>query len=387
MGPFSYFITGCGVGKAIAYYLSRQESTRLVVLGDMNRLHGAKAVKSINSATGKNNCLFTSWNADKEKVLNGFDVVISALPARYNYKLAKQSILMGSHFCDLGGIIAVTEEMQAGLNERAVNLGLSVVPDLGIMPGLGIMITKMSVEKFDSVENAVIYVGGIPQKPRPPMNYQKMFNIDGIEAICFDDAPILRNGKIVYVKPLTERQTFKIPELTKYSPGKDGMVEAFLTAGASVAHHKFNRMGVKNFCEKTVRWPGFCDYVSKLKRSQFREVVDPLISIPVDQENPDILWMRVEVEGKKTGLNLSAVTEFLDFYDPKTNLTAMERSTGFPAALAAMYLADKRVPSGVNTPEKAFTSEQVNDQLSVLKEDFTIKQWFTLGDLHHCYNG
>src|SRR3989344_4138879 len=324
-----YLILGAGVGKAIAYFLSRQKSTDWLVLADMDIDKAKKACAMIN---GPESCIFCiPIRFDAEKLssfcFSKYDVVISALPAKCNYALANKVIDAGVNFCDLGGVVSVTEKMIAELNDKAEKNCVSVIPDCGIMPGLGIMLARIFVEELDKAEDICIYVGGIPQKPKPPLFYQKVFNIDGVESICYDPAPVLRNGQIVLDKPFSRLENFKIKELAGFSPDSRGSVEAFITAGASIAHDTFRELGVNNFCEKTVRWPGFVDFVSTL----------------------------------------------LDLYNESTGLTAMERCTGFPTALVAKYLAKHDARIGVRTPEKAFSVDQLKQICEELKKYLNIK--------------
>ena len=116
-----YLILGAGVGKAIAYLLSRQKSTDWLVLADIDVDKAKKACETIN---GPESCVFcTPIRFDVEKLSSScfskYDVVISALPAKYNYALADKVIEAGVNFCDLGGVVSVTEKMIAELNDKA----------------------------------------------------------------------------------------------------------------------------------------------------------------------------------------------------------------------------------------------------------------------------
>ncbi|OGN10119.1 MAG: hypothetical protein A3C61_01200 [Candidatus Yanofskybacteria bacterium RIFCSPHIGHO2_02_FULL_39_10] len=370
-----YLILGAGVGKAIAYFLSRQKSTDWLVLADMDIDKAKKACAMIN---GPESCIFCiPIRFDAEKLssfcFSKYDVVISALPAKCNYALANKVIDAGVNFCDLGGVISVTEKMIAELNDKAEKNCVSVIPDCGIMPGLGIMLARIFVEEFDKAEDICIYVGGIPQKPKPPLFYQKVFNIDGVESICYDPAPVLRNGQVVLDKPFSRLENFKIRELAGFSPDSRGSVEAFITAGASIAHDTFRGLGVNNFCEKTIRWPGFAKFISGILRQEFTEKMTHMLNIPVDHDNPDLLWMEVVVSGTKNHMRTTRFSTLLDLYDESTGLTAMERCTGFPTALIAKYLAKHEARIGVRTPEKAFSVDQLKQMREELKEYLNIK--------------
>lgn len=174
---YSYLVLGTGMGRAIAHCLAGQKDTGLITIGDVNE---AKAIelgfwisKQFPDFSNLEAGYFNAEDPDSLKRMGDFDVIISALPARYNLGLAERAVECETHFCDLGGVLSVTLAMK-GLHERALSKNLSVVPDCGLMPGLGIMIARKMVRESiqDSPESpyrdVVIYVGGIPQKPRPP---------------------------------------------------------------------------------------------------------------------------------------------------------------------------------------------------------------------------
>ena len=51
-------------------------------------------------------------------------------------------------------------------------------------------------------------------------------------------------------------------------------------------------------------------------------------------------------------LQVGVRLELLERYDPRTGFTAMERTTGYPAAVTAADLAMRRIPPGARTPER-----------------------------------
>ncbi len=154
--------------------------------------------------------------------------------------------------------------------------------------------------------------------------------------------------------------------------GPIGSLEAFHTDGlGSLIITLAGRISGR-LVEKTLRYPGFAERVSLLRacglleRSPVR--VGPLEVAPLDvlltqlgpklQLGPegDLLVMRVVVSGTTAGRADSHTFELIDSYDPTTRDTAMGRTTGFPAALAARMIATGRIPEcGVRFPEQVFS--------------------------------
>jgi saccharopine dehydrogenase-like NADP-dependent oxidoreductase len=71
----------------------------------------------------------------------------------------------------------------------------------------------------------------------------------------------------------------------------------------------------------------------------FREYFDR----PGDQ---DLVIIHVTVRGRKDGKRAELVYFMLDRYDEDAGMTAMMRTTGFPASIVAQMAAARRIPPG-----------------------------------------
>ena len=69
-----------------------------------------------------------------------------------------------------------------------------------------------------------IYVGGLPQHPEPPLNYQIVYSLEGVLDYYTTLSWVLRDGKRTQVKALSELETVEFPEPV-------GTLEAFHTGG------------------------------------------------------------------------------------------------------------------------------------------------------------
>lgn len=372
MRQHRYLILGGGVGKSIDHYLDRQSDTEAITVIDQDKASLEKIDRILGNSSGLKHEYIV---ADIDRLhlvplFSLFDVVISALPAKYNFDLAKAAIEAGTNFCDLGGVVEITWKQIKELDDEARKEEVSIYVDLGLSPGTTNIAAKDITFGLTKTNSIAIYVGGLPQKPRPPLNYQRVFNLDGLASICHEKSSVIRDGKIIELEPFAEKEILDVPELKRFF--NDGRLEAFITAGASIAPWSFKLMGIDNFFEKTVRWPGFLDFVKDIPREQFIEKVSPHINIPVTEENPDFVWMRVEVIGYKDNKLAKHTYTLLDLFDTETGLTAMERTTGFPTAITARMIANGGCAFGVNTPETAFTREQSDFFLKELNKEFTI---------------
>ncbi len=122
--------------------------------------------------------------------------------------------------------------------------------------------------------------------------------------------------------------------------------------------------------EKTLRYPGHYHQFKAFKElGLFREeplsvapgltisprqVYHTLLGPSIEAERViDICLMRAKGTGEKDGKDISLVIDLIDRYDEVTGFTAMERLTGWHAAIMAQFIARREIPPGVWTLEKA----------------------------------
>jgi lysine 6-dehydrogenase len=77
----------------------------------------------------------------------------------------------------------------------------------------------------------------------------------------------------------------------------------------------------------------------------------------------DIVIARVEVFGHHEGALARAVVELRDEPDQATGFTAMERTTGYHAAIVARLMAAGMIELGVHPPELAVAPQVMMDEL------------------------
>lgn len=376
MEGYKYLVLGSGVGKAVAHWLIRQNDTAVVSLADADYYRAVQAGTAAGIRRRSHIGRIFEFHAEcdnAQDIFQPFDVIVSALPARYNPKLAQAAISAGAHFCDLGGVVDITRKMLE-LDDKAKSAGLAVVPDCGLMPGLGNILVQHSISLLGHMGSvspltAAIRVGGLPQVPQGPLNYQRIFSLEGLKHLCYDRVPVVHSGKVVECPPFAFFHTQRIPELAMLCPRFD-QVELFASAGAALAPWHFQKQNVRAFYELTIRWPGFVPFVRDLKPSEFEEKIGPHLAA-TDAEHPDLVYMDVivkELEGEKRNLT----HQLLEFYDFATDLTAMERTTGFATAVMARMLARGHAAPGVRTAEQALDAKATAMYLDALSGELDI---------------
>jgi len=89
-----------------------------------------------------------------------------------------------------------------------------------------------------------------------------------------------------------------------------------------------------------------------IPREVFHALYEPKVTFPNDPEKgKDIVLVRVKVLGKKGGRPAKAEVELEDHFDETTGFTAMERTTGWDAAIVAEMMAHGLTPRGAGGVE------------------------------------
>ncbi|MFN3929246.1 MAG: saccharopine dehydrogenase C-terminal domain-containing protein [Thermoflexus sp.] len=369
---FRYAVIGAGMqGTAAAYDLARFGDAEMIYLADRDFARAEDAAQRLNRLLGRACVSPVALDVRDEKattdLLRAVNTAISAVPYRFNPLLARAAIQARTSLCDLGGHTPTTWEILA-LNEAAQEAGISLIPDCGLMPGLGNTLAVYAMRRMDHPRHVRIWCGGLPQRPKGPLGYQLFFNIAGLTAEYTGKAVFLRQGRIVEVEALTEPETVIFPPPV-------GTCEAFVTSGGtSTCPWSFQGI-LETYEEKTVRYPGHLerirllaelgfletdpiqiDGVQVIPREVFHQLVEPRLRFPEDPA--DVVVLRVTCEGTHRGQPMEVTLDLMDFYDPETGFTAMERTTGWHAAIVAGMMARGETPKGALPVERAIDPER-----------------------------
>jgi len=294
------------------------------------------------------------------------DAVMSALPYYFNYDMAVCAVDAGVHFCDLGGNTEIVFK-QKTLHARAREEEVSVIPDCGLAPGMVNILAEHGIRQLDNVDAVRIYVGGLPQNPEPPLNYQIVYSLEGVLDYYTTLSWVLRRGKRTRVKALSEREQVQFPHPI-------GTLEAFHTAGglSTMAFRYEGRIPTMEY--KTLRYPGHAALMEAIRdlglleldpvdvkghhvapRDAFIATVGPRLRKP---NSKDLVALRVVAQGNKGGKPHTVAWELLDYFDAKHGISAMERTTGFSLAITGMMQAGQQISAaGVLTPDEAVPPE------------------------------
>jgi lysine 6-dehydrogenase len=361
---YTYAVLGAGrQGTATAYDMARWGDARRVLLADRDLALASAASHRVNELLGQKISEPIEVDVrDRERLerfLRDVDSCLSAVPCFLNLDITRAAVRAGCHLCDLGGNTGIARD-QHRLDGEAQRAGVSVIPNCGQVPGMGTTLMVYAMELLDEAIDVYMWDGGIPQTPRSPFQYLLTFNIVGLTNEYAETAVFLRDWELTEVEPMTEVESVEFGE-------PFGTLEAFVTGGGTDTMPWTYQGKIRNLQNKTLRYPGhfaqlraFYDLgiwdlepvnagdVEVVPRDVFHSLFEPKVSFPEDR---DAVLVRIRAVGKKSGRDAEACVETIDYFDDATGFTAMERCTGWSAAIVAEMMAKGETRAGAGGVE------------------------------------
>ncbi len=386
---YTYAVVGAGrQGTAAAYDMAHWGEAGRVILIDRELAIAEKAAERINHLVGREVAVALQAEATDlstlEQALRGVDAFVSAVPYYYNLDITRVAIEVKACMCDLGGNTDIARQ-QHRFSDQARQAGISIIPDCGQVPGMGSSLTVYAMSLLDDTTDVYMWDGGLPQHPQPPFNYLLTFHVAGLTNEYAEPAIFLRDGKITQVEPMTELETVEFPDSV-------GTLEAFVAGGGTSTMPWTFEGKLRTLQNLTLRYPGHYQQLRAFwdlglwdqkpvrvggsevaPRDIFHALYEPKVIFPGDPEkNRDIVFVRVKAVGVKSGRPAQAVVELTDRFDETTGFTAMERTTGWDAAIVAEMMAHGLTPRGAGGVESFVPAGLFVRELR--KRGFSIKE-------------
>lgn len=316
------------------------------------------AVSKIGSGKVTAGRIDVSDNDSVLTLLREHDAAISCVNYWYNEQLSKLSIAARTNFCDLGGNNYVVDS-QLAMNDEAENAGVNIIPDCGLAPGMVSILAMHGAARFDSIDEIHIRVGGLPQDPEPPLDYQLVFSVEGLINEYIERARVIRHGEIIEVESMTELEALSFEGLPP--------LEAFQTSGGTSTLPDSFKGSIRELDYKTIRYAGHCRKFKAMIDLGLcssepvevdgndvtpRRVFGKLLEENLPADGPDLVLIRLEFRGNHDGSPKTLVYDIVDRLDEATGLSAMMRTTSFPASIIAQMMAAGDVRKRGATPQE-----------------------------------
>jgi lysine 6-dehydrogenase len=345
-------VVGSGkVGSEIARDLARSSEVDSVIVADAlpKNLKNVRGFEKI-----KTRRLDISQRKPLLDTMRQVDLICGALPGRLGFQLMTYAVEAHRDLVD----ISYTPENPFKLHSKARDQENIVVPQCGVAPGFTNMCVGDASRRLGTMTKVRVFVGGLPQRPTPPLNYRIVFSLEDVINEYSRPARIIENGKEKMVDALSGRGFLNFPGV--------GKLEYFITDGLGSLPRSFPK--VREMFEYTLRYPGHAEMMNTLRVLGFfdrkeipingssvapRKLTIALLRGTMSLGRPeDLLALRVEVEGPGGKKSLLSY-RILDYYSSKGNVSAMARTTAYPCTSIALLVGQKKLRSvGVVPPER-----------------------------------
>ncbi len=358
---------GCGlVGSVIATDMARDYDVTVVDLNE-KALDTLKAkVPSVKTVVGS--CVDAGILAP---LLKDADIVTAGVPGRFGYKMMETVIGLGKNLSDISFMAEDFELLDAFAREK----GVAVVPDIGVAPGMSNYLMGRGCALLDEVEDAVIYVGGIPEKKVPPFNYQVTWSPADVIEEYTRPARFVEESKPVTVEAMDRLTLREFPKV--------GELETFITDGL---RSLITNLKAKRMEERTLRWPGHVEQMRLLRsmglfdetprklggvevvpREVACDLLFPMWKMDPEKGDRDLTIMQVEVHGFKGKDEITYTWDLWDRFDENSWTNSMGRCTGCTCAIFARAIQKGLIrQKGVLAPEKLAADDKLYE--FVMKE-------------------
>ena len=360
-------VLGAGLmGKEVARDLIKNNNVERVILGDIDVKTAQNFVDTLNTNKVEVVELHAENDDSLTSVIAKGNVVVNALFYSFNERVARAAIEAGVHSVDLGGHIGGVTDNILALHEDAQAKGVTIIPDLGVAPGMVNILAGYGATRLDEVKSIKLYVGGIPTEPKPPLHYTRVFSLEGVFDHYTQPSKMIQKGKLEEVPSLSGIEPI-------YFDGF-GVLEAFYTSGGiSTLYKTFPNVHTLEY--KTIRYKGHAEKFKLLADLGF---LDASNNVEVENQEvpvravvrealkkklelgtkPDAVLLRVIVAGEKAQQQVTYEYEMVVRKDMTNNETAMARATANTISVVAQMIGDGTITErGVFAPETIVPGE------------------------------
>ncbi|NVK21421.1 MAG: saccharopine dehydrogenase NADP-binding domain-containing protein [Kangiellaceae bacterium] len=430
-----FLVFGAGfVAQPLVEYLTRREDNQVTVASHIlqeaellaQKFEQAKAVQ-----------VDVTNQQEVEQLVDGHDLVISLVPAPLHPTIAKAAITKAKNMVTASYESA---EMKA-LNEQAQAAGVTILNEIGLDPGIdhlsAMQIIDQAHAKGEKVRTFVSWCGGLPapEDNDNPLGYKFSWAPKGVLMALLNEAVFLKNGEVEKVDAAQLLAWAKPLDIAGLS------LEGYPNRESTSYQVSYGIPEAHNILRGTLRYAGFCDIIQAAKQLKLLSVVDAnsadltwsqyiekINGLSVEQLSQHVdgnIWSGLEWIGCFSDQFVGCFSNPLDafchlltqklvyqsnerdmvilqhkfaleradgsqYYIASTlkalgevgGYTAMSKTVGYPAAIAAQLIADKKIDrKGVILPVSADIYQPILQQLekegiSCVEQQFEVKDGF-----------
>lgn len=313
-----FLIIGCGrMARGIAAGLRKLGVLRVRVWD-----RDVEAMTNLERDAQQSPLIYAACDAQASPKLHRGTTVFSTLGPADNIGWMETAIEAHSHWVDLNADSSQWEQ-----NGKAQQHGSICLPDCGLAPGMSQVLARMLFGSFAKPRAIGISCGGLPQTPSPPWMYECTWNVEGLVAEYSGTAEARFGNEVINVPALSDIADFH-GVIRNETWHVTGLERATTRGGLSTLVH---RLPVPILSYGTLRYRGHFHLMKAVLDAGLLESEPArqrfISSLPVTGRDIVVLAGCCVDENACT-LHVVCIIP------PADGLTAMQRATGFAAALA-----------------------------------------------------
>jgi len=391
-------VLGMGLqGKAVIHDLESSGLIKEVFAADIfptgKSLAGAEAyLKKMGYSKTKPVKLDVSREKDLPMAFSRRDinVVICMLPIELALTAARAALDAGIPFVSSNYTYDLIELDAPAKEKKGI-----ILPEMGLDPGIDLILGRLAADQLDTVHGINSYGGGVPAPEAAddsPIRYKISWIFDRVLDVYVREARQIKNGRLLIVPGHEIFKKENVHEIT--FPGI-GTLEAYPN-GDSERYVDIFGLGdeLEEMGRFALRWTGHSQFWRTMvalgllddtpikinqadisPRAFLSKCLSPKLQFKEDER--DIALLRVEAWGIKAGEKVKITYDMIDYRDLETGLFAMNRTVGFTSSIGAlMILKGSITQTGVLSPVRHVPPQAFIDEVKArgIKINYKIEE-------------
>ncbi len=212
-------VVGAGgiIGPGIVATLAEQPAVERILCLDMDAARAREVAEAHGGGRAEAGALDIRDHDAAVRAIAGATVLLNTAAYRINLDAMEVALAAGAHYLDLGGLFHVTRR-QLELDGRFRREGRLAVLGMGSTPGKTNVMAARAVELLDGpVQRIVVAAAG--RDPDPPAGpLVAPYAVETILDELSMPTPVVRDGELVFLDPLTDAGTVDFGEPIGPSP-------------------------------------------------------------------------------------------------------------------------------------------------------------------------
>ncbi len=304
-------------------------------------------------------------------------VVICMLPIELALTAARAALVAGIPFVSSNYTYDLMD-----LDDLAKERKGIILPEMGLDPGIDLVLGRLATDQLDTVHGLYSYGGGVPapeSAATSPIKYKISWIFDRVLDVYVREARLIKNGRPHRVPG---HELFKEENVHQISFPGIGTLEAYPNGDAQRYVDIFGLdLPLQEMGRFALRWTGHAQFwrtmvsLGLLEEAPIRmgqadisprrflsKCLTPKLQF--EENERDIALLRVEAWGLKDGQKIKITYDMIDYRDLETGLFAMNRTVGFTSAIGALMILNGSITqTGVLSPVRHVPPHEFIDEI------------------------